>query len=133
MHDLIYPQSKILIVEVISIPSTIATTNNFDSNTTSLDDLRAVKEYRPITPPKYIPANFGANAKMSQALGIHMWGVFNAKERYFVSLLPHTDISNQTSMLIVCSYFAERMARYHCQSRVAHFPGLRSPCERISD
>ena len=32
-----------------------------------------------------------------------MWGVFNAKERYFVSLLSHTDIANWILMLIAWS------------------------------
>lgn len=82
----VFFQSKILIVEVISIPSTISTVKDSDHKAITLDELRSVKEYRQITPPNYIPANFGSNAKMSQALGIHMWGVFNAKERYFVSI-----------------------------------------------
>jgi len=74
-------KSKILIIEVISIPSTVSTTTSIDSDTINLDDLRAVTEYRPITPPSYIPSNFGINAKMSEALSVHMMGVFNARER----------------------------------------------------
>jgi hypothetical protein len=50
-----------------------------------LDDFVGVADYRPITPPPFVPLNFGANAKMHLALGVHMMGVFNASERYLVS------------------------------------------------
>ncbi|EGN94593.1 hypothetical protein SERLA73DRAFT_77956 [Serpula lacrymans var. lacrymans S7.3] len=97
-------RSKILIVEYVSTPSTISSTPSGD--TISLSDLSATshshshsnsngvingngngvvktksKAYRSITAPAYVPANFGANAKMHLALGVHMMGVFNALER----------------------------------------------------
>ena len=37
--------------------------------------------------PPYIPDNFGIEAKMSLALGVHMMGVFNAHERSMVRVL----------------------------------------------
>ena len=78
------PQSKLVIIEVISSTCTTLSTSMPPDGAVTLDDLRGVKEHRAVTPPAFIPANFGANAKMSLALGVHMMGVFNALERSMV-------------------------------------------------
>ncbi|TFY81660.1 hypothetical protein EWM64_g2351 [Hericium alpestre] len=73
------PSSKLVIVEVISSPCTVSVSG--PDHEVTLDDLVDSTEHRPLAPPAYIPANFGINAKMSLALGVHMLGVFNALER----------------------------------------------------
>ncbi|KAI0260753.1 S-adenosyl-L-methionine-dependent methyltransferase [Gloeopeniophorella convolvens] len=75
------PSARIIIIEVISSPNTVS---SFDSNgdgVVTLDDLAGEKQHRALTPPAYIPANFGANAKMSLGLGMQMMATFNALER----------------------------------------------------
>ncbi|KDQ13840.1 hypothetical protein BOTBODRAFT_55853 [Botryobasidium botryosum FD-172 SS1] len=75
------PKAKIIIVEVISVPCTTSAYAQYRGHPVTLDDLRGAKRHQAITPPAYIPENFGACAKMSLALGVHMMGVFNALER----------------------------------------------------
>ncbi|KAF7373539.1 putative O-methyltransferase [Mycena sanguinolenta] len=79
-----HPQSRFLIIEFIPQRSGFTTKeqNGIDS---ALDDFIGVTEYRPLTPPPFVPLNFGSNAKMHSALGVHMMGVFNAAERYLVN------------------------------------------------
>jgi len=75
------PKAKIIIVEVISIPCTTSAYAQYGDQNITLNDLTGAKRHQAITPPAYIPSNFGACAKMSLALGVHMMGVFNALER----------------------------------------------------
>lgn len=76
--------SKILLIDTISVPSKVARMDdNLIMSPTTLDELCANGHYMAITAPRYIPVNFGATAKMSQALSVHMMGLFNARERCF--------------------------------------------------
>ncbi|OCH89292.1 S-adenosyl-L-methionine-dependent methyltransferase [Obba rivulosa] len=72
-------KSRILIID--SVITLCTTFTSRSTQATELDDLRAATEYRPITPPPYIPSNFGASAMMPLALGVHLMGVLNALER----------------------------------------------------
>ncbi|KAJ7483273.1 S-adenosyl-L-methionine-dependent methyltransferase [Mycena latifolia] len=75
------PEARFLIIEFIPQPSRFSTKKQ-NCRLSSLDDFIGVANYRPLTPPPFVPLNFGANAKMHSALGVHMMGVFNASERY---------------------------------------------------
>ncbi|KAI0067078.1 S-adenosyl-L-methionine-dependent methyltransferase [Artomyces pyxidatus] len=75
------PSARFVIIEVISKPNTTSASDRHLEETVTLDDLVSVPHHVALTPPAYIPANFGVTAKMSLALGVHMMGVFNALER----------------------------------------------------
>src|ERR1700675_5083521 len=79
-------QSKILIIEFIALPSTTSTKIPA-SRIATLDDLTDSPQYQAIVAPPFIPDNLGANAKMSLALGVHLLGAFNSRERSMVSPL----------------------------------------------
>ncbi|KAJ7573938.1 S-adenosyl-L-methionine-dependent methyltransferase [Mycena floridula] len=72
-----HSKSRFLIIEHIVVP----TAPSMHHEGTNLDDLQGTSKYQAITPPPYIPLNFGVSAKMHSALGVHMMGVFNACER----------------------------------------------------
>ncbi|KAJ7982927.1 S-adenosyl-L-methionine-dependent methyltransferase [Mycena polygramma] len=77
------PEARFLIVEAIPQPSGFTTKEqNCRDSVGALDAFIGVTDYEPLTPPPFVPSNFGANAKMHMALGVHMMGVFNASERY---------------------------------------------------
>ncbi|KAH7906432.1 O-methyltransferase-domain-containing protein [Hygrophoropsis aurantiaca] len=89
---------KILIIENIVVPSTVS----FDgqSNGPFRRD-RGPRISNAMTLPNYIPSNFGANSKMSLALGVHMMGVFNARER---SLAEWEVLACQSGLRIAAVY-----------------------------
>ena len=80
----ICPQSKIIIIEFISVPSTIQTLGSPDaaSSLRSLDG----ETYKRIPAPPFIPANFGAATKGYEALVLHLLGIMNAQGRTLVRL-----------------------------------------------
>jgi hypothetical protein len=90
------PGSKVLIIETVSIPSTISSTPI--SQGTTLDDIKGSKEHKPLDPPPYIPGNFGTVAQVSLTLGVHMMGSFNALER---SLREWTELVAQAGLKVV--------------------------------
>ncbi|KAJ6561218.1 S-adenosyl-L-methionine-dependent methyltransferase [Mycena vulgaris] len=75
------PDARFLIIEFIPQPTGFISEEH-KCGGSALDDFIGVAEYRPMRPPPFVPLNFGANAKMHLALGVHMMGVFNASERY---------------------------------------------------
>lgn len=80
-------QSKILIIDSVVVPATVSRDNPMASS----EPLQAVSvtetagTYKPTTAPNFVPANFGENAKVPLALGVHLMGSFNAYERTLVS------------------------------------------------
>ncbi|KAJ6466025.1 S-adenosyl-L-methionine-dependent methyltransferase [Mycena vitilis] len=77
------PEARFLIVEATPQPSRFRTKEqNCRDSVSALDDFLGATEYQPLSPPPFVPLNFGANSKMHLALGVHMMGVFNASERY---------------------------------------------------
>ncbi|KIJ40882.1 hypothetical protein M422DRAFT_75679 [Sphaerobolus stellatus SS14] len=71
--------TKIFIIDAISEPCTLRTVP--ESEKVDLKDLEYAEEYRKISPPAFIPANFGCSAKPLLALSVHMLGLFNGRER----------------------------------------------------
>lgn len=104
---IIMQKCKIIIIDTIQAPCTTSDPSSYGSQLRSLKDVTDSDPYTPIAAPPFIPKNFGACAKMSLALGVHMMGgkrpliifhdysrgidavieslVFNALERSFVS------------------------------------------------
>ncbi|KAJ7719958.1 S-adenosyl-L-methionine-dependent methyltransferase [Mycena metata] len=73
------PNARILIIDFVAFPSTYQTESEQDN---SLERLNGSTNYdQPISPPMFMPANFGAASKAPLALGVHMLGLFNACER----------------------------------------------------
>ncbi|OBZ74915.1 O-demethylpuromycin-O-methyltransferase [Grifola frondosa] len=78
LHD--WPKervSKVLIVENITPAHTDADDSN---NPVTLAQLTA-DTYQALTPPPFIPANFGAGGRTRQLLSTYLMGAFNAQER----------------------------------------------------
>ncbi|KZV68749.1 S-adenosyl-L-methionine-dependent methyltransferase [Peniophora sp. CONT] len=76
------PASRIIILEVIMQPNTVHDDVAAAAGSiVTLDDLIGKDDYQPITPPAYIPANFGAAATTSLRLNIQMMAILNAQER----------------------------------------------------
>ncbi|KAF8997195.1 S-adenosyl-L-methionine-dependent methyltransferase [Cyathus striatus] len=71
--------AKVLIIEVVVAPC--STSSNTEPNGVQLDDLKGAFTYTPISPPPFIPQNFGAFANVSLTLGYNMMGLLNALER----------------------------------------------------
>ncbi|KIJ58607.1 hypothetical protein HYDPIDRAFT_102311 [Hydnomerulius pinastri MD-312] len=67
------PETKILIIDNVVLPSTVSGSPH------ALQDGGA--ESRKDSLPEFLPRNYGAAAKASLALGVHMMGVFNGHER----------------------------------------------------
>ncbi|KAF8997187.1 S-adenosyl-L-methionine-dependent methyltransferase [Cyathus striatus] len=77
--DVADPSAKILIVEVVAAPC--STSSEEVPNGIQLDDLKDAVGYTPISPPPFIPKNFGSFANGSLSLGYHMLGLLNSLER----------------------------------------------------
>ncbi|CAL1708743.1 unnamed protein product [Somion occarium] len=90
--------STFIIIEVVSQPNSLSNATPTQGEIVTLDDLIGSDTYRAITPPPYIPTNFGASAKTSLGLGTHMMGLFNARER---SLREWTEIVNSAGLKVV--------------------------------
>ncbi|KAK0484582.1 S-adenosyl-L-methionine-dependent methyltransferase [Armillaria novae-zelandiae] len=73
---------KIVIIEYVAQPCTISfvAQNQYGS----LSMLAGAKKYATTLPPPYVPLNFGVCAKMNLGLGVHLLGVYNARERSLV-------------------------------------------------
>ncbi|KAJ7510519.1 S-adenosyl-L-methionine-dependent methyltransferase [Mycena galericulata] len=78
------PQARILIIDIILSPSTYSNPDQNNETAVTLQSLTGSEQYRPISPPMFMPMNFGVASKMSLGLGVHMMGVFNACERTLV-------------------------------------------------
>lgn len=65
---------KIIIIDTIQAPCTTLDPSSYGSQLRSLKDVTDTDPYTPIAAPPFIPKNFGACAKMSLALGVHMMG-----------------------------------------------------------
>lgn len=78
-----HSEFKIIIIEFIVESAAFIGTNATPSTSPcgQLDALKGTYVYKPIEPPACIPKSFGISHKMSLALGIHMMGLFNARER----------------------------------------------------
>ena len=92
------PTSKILVIDHVAAPAIVsrgyAPSINSDERDDladhrhiELDDLTGAADYTTITAPPFIPKNFGAYAYMPVALGTHLMGAFNARERSLVSFV----------------------------------------------
>ncbi|KAJ7120535.1 S-adenosyl-L-methionine-dependent methyltransferase [Mycena crocata] len=73
------PMATILIIDLIVAPSTYPPEDN--SSGVTLRDLQGADKYHPVTPPPFIPENFGAASKTPLALGVHVMGSLNSWER----------------------------------------------------
>lgn len=111
-------QSKILIVESVVVPATIPRESSRYSNESLQFSSVPVEEvtgmYESTTPPNFVPANFGAHAKMPLALGVHLMGAFNAYERTLVSLILFVIAARQVTF-----------APQHEWERIIHSSGLK--------
>ena len=86
------------------MPTTIST--NTADPATSLNTLKN-GSYQQITPPPFIPANFGAAGKSSEALVLHLLSIMNAQGRTVVSIYD-------TGILCTLSHSAlERLEEDH--------------------
>ncbi|KZT28364.1 S-adenosyl-L-methionine-dependent methyltransferase [Neolentinus lepideus HHB14362 ss-1] len=72
--------SKVLIIEMVISPCSTANWVESDVPVT-LNELRDAQAYRPLSPPQFIPSNFGAASHVSTAAGVNMNGYLNARER----------------------------------------------------
>jgi len=81
------PDTKVLIIEAVVVPATVPRgrppieTNRHRHSVSSSSNNDAVGIHSPSSAPNFIPANFGENAKMPLALGVHLMGAFNSYER----------------------------------------------------
>ncbi|KAF8989958.1 S-adenosyl-L-methionine-dependent methyltransferase [Cyathus striatus] len=71
--------AKILIIEAVLVPCSTAL--EAEPNGVQLDDLKDTDTYTPISPPPFIPQNFGYFANVSLSVGYNMMGLLNALER----------------------------------------------------
>ncbi|KAK0194556.1 S-adenosyl-L-methionine-dependent methyltransferase [Armillaria mellea] len=75
------PESvKVVIIEYVAQPCTISyvAQNQYDESPSALT---SAEKYATTLPPPYVPLNFGVCAKMNLGLGVHLLGVYNARER----------------------------------------------------
>ncbi|TRM59078.1 S-adenosyl-L-methionine-dependent methyltransferase [Schizophyllum amplum] len=76
------PTSKILVIDHVASPAIVSRGASADDGRhIELDDLAGCKDYTTISAPPFIPKNFGAYSYMPVALGTHLMGAFNARER----------------------------------------------------
>ncbi|SJL10575.1 uncharacterized protein ARMOST_13963 [Armillaria ostoyae] len=87
---------KVVIIEYIAQPCTISYVAQ-DQCDESLKILTGAEKYATTLPPPYVPLNFGACAKMNLGLGVHLLGVYNARER---SLLEWDNIIRNAGLQI---------------------------------
>ncbi|KAJ7920785.1 S-adenosyl-L-methionine-dependent methyltransferase [Mycena leptocephala] len=74
-------KATILIIDFVAAPSTYSRQVEGEKVIT-LRGLAGSNQYdQPITPPVFMPANFGAASKAPLGVGVHMLGLFNACER----------------------------------------------------
>ncbi|KAK7055354.1 putative O-methyltransferase [Favolaschia claudopus] len=121
------PEAKFLIIEYIPHRS------GFDPShapRSTLDDFRGLQDYRPLEPPAFIPLNYGVNAKMHSALGVHMMGVFNAAERYMASVF-HLPLSYEFESLITLSHSQEEWEEI-IEAAGMHIEGVRALRANVS-
>lgn len=74
---------KVIIIEHVALPCTISSTPQEQCDE-SLRMLIDAEKYATASPPRYVPLNFGVCAKMNLGLGVHLLGVYNARERSLV-------------------------------------------------
>ncbi|KAL1743346.1 S-adenosyl-L-methionine-dependent methyltransferase [Schizophyllum fasciatum] len=75
------PTSKILVIDHVAAPAVVSRGAAEDGRHIELDDLSGCTDYTTISAPPFIPQNFGAYSYMPVALGTHLMGAFNARER----------------------------------------------------
>ncbi|KAJ7903795.1 S-adenosyl-L-methionine-dependent methyltransferase [Mycena olivaceomarginata] len=74
------PNATILIIDYVALPSSFSRPAESPSTITPLES-----QYdSPITPPAFMPQNFGAASLAPLGLGVHMLALYNACERTFV-------------------------------------------------
>ncbi|KAK0498922.1 S-adenosyl-L-methionine-dependent methyltransferase [Armillaria luteobubalina] len=91
---------KVVVIEYVAQPCTISyvAQNQYDE---SLSVLTGADKYTTTLPPPYVPSNFGVCAKMNLGLGVHLLGVYNARER---SLLEWDSIIRNAGLQINSVY-----------------------------
>lgn len=91
---------KVVIIEYVAQPCIISyvAQNQYDE---SLSVLNGAEKYATTLPPPYVPLNFGVCAKMNLGLGVHLLGVYNARER---SLLEWDSIIRNAGLQITSVY-----------------------------
>ncbi|KAK0469010.1 S-adenosyl-L-methionine-dependent methyltransferase [Desarmillaria tabescens] len=96
----IYGATKVIIIEYVAQPCAISSMAQ-DQCDESLRMLTDTEKYAATLPPPYVPLNFGVCAKMNLGLGVHLLGVYNARER---SLLEWDNIIRNAGMQIAAVY-----------------------------
>ncbi len=79
-------QSKLIIIETVSVPGISQGPNTLGPQIMGLDTLND-DAYQPVSPPPFIPANLGAASKHREGLVLHLLAVANAHGRTQVGLL----------------------------------------------
>ncbi|OBZ67746.1 Demethylsterigmatocystin 6-O-methyltransferase [Grifola frondosa] len=108
------PKSRILIVENILATPTMDVERK-DGEELTLDELVGAEDYRPLTPPSYIPSDFGAASQMQKVLALYIMGLLNAQER----TLPQWRELIEASHLKITRVFSLRAVLSVIECRVA--------------
>lgn len=108
------------------MPATVSRESPIDSNGPlqfpSVPAGETTGGYKPTTPSSFVPTNFGANAKVPLALGVHLMSVLNASERSLVSPMFSSLRASWSLTILLIAGVGENCALFWPQDQKGDFP-----------